>query len=39
MSAPDDERTSLLWGVGLFGLFMALLGLTVAIVYLYLALD
>jgi hypothetical protein len=39
MSARDDERKNLLWGFGLFGLFIVLLGLTVAIAYLYLALD
>jgi hypothetical protein len=38
MSEPD-ERTNLLWGLGLFGLFLVLLGLTVAIAYIYLALD
>jgi len=38
MSDPD-ERTNLLWGLGLFGLFLVLLGLTVAIAYIYLALD
>ena len=39
MDEHDSERTNLLWGLGLFGLFIALLGLTVAIVYIYLALD
>jgi hypothetical protein len=39
MSTPDDERKNLLWGLALFGLFLVLLGLTVAIAYLYLALD
>jgi hypothetical protein len=39
MSEHDEERTNLLWGLGLFGLFIALLGLTVAIAYIYLALD
>jgi hypothetical protein len=38
MSA-QDERTNLLWGLGLFGLFLVLLGLTVAIAYIYLAID
>jgi hypothetical protein len=37
--SEHDERANLLWGLGLFGLFLALLGLTVAIVYIYLALD
>jgi hypothetical protein len=39
MSGHDEERTNLLWGLGLFGLFIALLGLTVAIAYIYLAVD
>jgi hypothetical protein len=39
MSTRDDERKNLLWGLGLFGLFIVLLGLTVGIAYLYLALD
>ena len=39
MSTQDDERKNLLWGLGLFGLFLLLLGLTVAIAYIYLALD
>jgi hypothetical protein len=34
-----DERTNDLWGWGLFALFVALVGLTVAIAYIYLALD
>jgi hypothetical protein len=37
--SESDERTNLLWGLGLLGLFIALLGLTVAIAYIYLALD
>ena len=39
MTASYDERRNLLWGLGLFGLFLVLLGLTVAIAYIYLALD
>jgi hypothetical protein len=39
MSAHDDERTNMLWGWGLFGLFIVLLGLTVAIAFIYLAVD
>jgi hypothetical protein len=39
MSAQDDERKNLMWGLGLFGLFLVLLGLTVAIAFIYLALD
>jgi hypothetical protein len=35
----DSERKNLLWGLGLFGLFIVLLGLTVVISYIYLALD
>jgi hypothetical protein len=39
MSDSEQERKNLLWGLALFGLFIVLLGLTVAIAYLYLALD
>ena len=39
MNEVEHERKSLLWGLALFGLFIALLGLTVAIAALYLALD
>jgi hypothetical protein len=39
VSEHEVERKNLLWGLGLFGLFIALLGLTVAIAYIYLALD
>ena len=39
MSTHDEERKNLQWGLGLFGLFIVLLGLTVGIAYLYLALD
>ena len=39
MSAHDDERTNMLWGWVLFGLFVVLLGLTVAIAFIYLAVD
>ena len=39
MTASDDGRKNLLWGLGLFGLFLVLLWLTVAIAYIYLALD
>jgi hypothetical protein len=39
MSEQELERKNLLWGLALFGLFLALLGLTVAIAYIYLALD
>ena len=39
MSERELERKNLLWGLALFGLFLVLLGLTVAIAYIYLALD
>jgi hypothetical protein len=39
MNEHESERKNLLWGLGLFGLFPVLLGLTVAIAYIYLALD
>jgi len=35
----EPERKNLLWGLSLFGLFLVLLALTVAIAYIYLALD
>jgi hypothetical protein len=37
----DDElaRKNLIWGLTLFGLFLVLLGLTVVIAFVYLALD
>ena len=38
-SEQEFERTNVKWGLALFGLFVVLLGLTVAIAYLYLALD
>jgi hypothetical protein len=37
--SEQNEHTNLLWGLGLFGLFLVLLGLTVAIAYIYLAID
>ena len=39
MSEQELERKNLLWGLALFGLFLVLLGLTVAIAFTYLALD
>jgi hypothetical protein len=39
MNETELERKNLTWGLALFGLFIVLLGLTVAIAYLYLALD
>ena len=35
----DTERTNVKWGLALFGLFVLLVGLTVAVAYIYLALD
>ena len=39
MSESELDRKNLLWGLALFGLFLVLVGLTVAIAYIYLALD
>ena len=39
MNEPEFERTNILWGLALFGLFLMLLGLTFALAYIYLALD
>jgi hypothetical protein len=39
MTTTNSERTNLVWGLALFGLFIVLLGATVAIAYIYLALD
>jgi hypothetical protein len=39
MHGPELERKNLRWGLALFGTFVVLLGLTVAIAYIYLALD
>jgi hypothetical protein len=35
----ETERTNVKWGLALFGLFVLLVGLTVAVAYIYLALD
>jgi hypothetical protein len=35
----DLERGNLRWGLALFGLFLVLLALTVAVAFIYLALD
>jgi hypothetical protein len=35
----EVERGNLRWGLALFGLFLVLLGLTVAVAFIYLALD
>jgi hypothetical protein len=39
MTEAEFERKNTLWGLALFGLFLFLLGLTVVIAYIYLALD
>jgi hypothetical protein len=36
---PELERKNMLWGLALFGLFLVLLGGTVAVAFIYLALD
>jgi hypothetical protein len=38
-TTPELERKNLLWGLALFGLFLVLLGGTVAVAFIYLALD
>jgi hypothetical protein len=39
MTDPDLERKNLIWGLALFGLFLFLLAGTVAVAFIYLALD
>ena len=39
MNNAELERKNLNWGLALFGLFLLLLGLTVVIALVYLALD
>jgi hypothetical protein len=39
VNEAELERGNLRWGLALFGLFLLLLGLTVAVAYIYLALD
>ena len=39
MSEQEFERKNLQWGLALFGLFLVLLGLTVAVAFIYLAAD
>ncbi len=39
MSDAELERKNLRWGLALFGLFLLLLGATVAVAFIYLALD
>jgi len=36
---PELERKNLIFGLALFGVFLLLLGLTVVIAFVYLALD
>jgi hypothetical protein len=39
MLSPELERKNLIWGLALFGLAMVLLAGTVAVAFIYLALD
>jgi hypothetical protein len=39
MNETELGRKNLMWGLALFGLFLVLLGLTVATAYIYLAVD
>ena len=39
MTGPDLGRKNLMLGLALFGAFLLLLGLTVAVAFVYLALD
>jgi len=39
VSDAELERKNLRWGLALFGLFLLLLGATVAVAFIYLALD
>jgi hypothetical protein len=39
MQHPDLERKNLIWGLALFGLTLVLLAGTVAVAFIYLALD
>jgi hypothetical protein len=39
MLDPETERKNLLWGWGLFVLFLLLLAGTVAVAFIYLAVD
>ena len=39
MNDAELEGKNLIWGLALFGLFLLLLGLTVVIAFVYLALD
>ena len=39
MLHPDLERKNLIWGLALFALSLVLLGGTIAVAFVYLALD
>jgi hypothetical protein len=39
MNETELERGNLRWGLALFGLFLLLLAVTVAVAFIYLALD
>jgi hypothetical protein len=39
MFEPEVERRNLIWGWTLFAIFLVLLGGTVGVVFIYLALD
>ncbi len=39
MTGPDVARRNMIWGLALFGLFLLLFGATVAVAFIYLALD
>ena len=39
MTGRDVERKNMIWGFALFALFLVLFGLTVAVAFIYLALD
>jgi hypothetical protein len=39
MLEPEVERRNMIWGWTLFAIFLALLGGTVAVAFIYLALD
>jgi hypothetical protein len=39
MHGTELERKNLIWGLALFGVFVLLLGGTVAVAFIYLALD
>jgi hypothetical protein len=39
MTEPEQERKNMVLGLALFALFLVLFGLTVAVAFVYLALD